>query len=252
MLGCTSRATDSASRRKRATNWLVVGQVLGQQLDGHVALEAIVEGAHDGRHAADAEALAQLVAAREDLAGHHGDRLPADAVPPVPVSVPGRRAGGRAVGVGVGARAVGVGPRRVGPGVRWWSCRCRWSRFCRSVVRVRARGRSGSVCCVWVCAWSHVAGTRLPRLLMPDCRRSRRSASTESGRSSSAFWALATALLGRLAAAGAVVGRDLVQGALQARRVARRDPAVAAAGDEHGRRRAQHERGERRQDAHPH
>ena len=107
----------------------VVGEVLGQQLDGDVALEARVEGAHDGRHAADAEPLAQLVAAGEDLAGHHGAVLPAD-VPPVPVSVPvvvvsvAGRAGARrcpsvpvvpvSVVVGLGARRAGVRGRRLG------------------------------------------------------------------------------------------------------------------------------------------
>jgi hypothetical protein len=82
--------------------------MLGQQLDGHVALEAIVEGAHDRRHAADAEALAQLVATGEDLAGHHGTVTPPTVVPPVPVSVPVVVPGGVAPVVPVDA--VGVVP----------------------------------------------------------------------------------------------------------------------------------------------
>ena len=103
---------------------VVVGQVLGQQLDGHVALEALVEGAHDGRHAADAEALAQLVATREDLAGHHGVVTPTD-VPPVPVSVPVVVVPVVPVPV-VPVVAVPVVPVSVGR-CRSRSCRCRWS-----------------------------------------------------------------------------------------------------------------------------
>ena len=49
----------------------VLGQVLGQQLDGDVALQARVEGELDGRHAADAQAALELVAVGEELLGGH-------------------------------------------------------------------------------------------------------------------------------------------------------------------------------------
>ena len=44
---------------------VVLGQVLGQQLDRDLALEHVVERAVDGRHAAGAEALVEPVAARD-------------------------------------------------------------------------------------------------------------------------------------------------------------------------------------------
>ena len=232
MLGCTSRATDSASRRKRATNWLVVGQVLGQQLDGHVALEALVEGAHDGRHAADAQALAQLVAAREDLAGHHGvvprrptcrpvpvsvpvvvrSLVPVVPVPvPVPVSVPVVPVSVVPVSVGAPVSVVGrLGGRRVGRG----------GVGAGSAASGSASGRRsrGPAC-------ARLLDARLQALAQAARRPSRAG-------SSSSFWALATRAAPPRSVAGAVVGRDLVQRALQARGVARRDPPVAAAGDE--------------------
>jgi hypothetical protein len=46
----------------------VVGQVLGQELDGDVALEPRVERELDGRHAADAEAAVEAIAVREQVA----------------------------------------------------------------------------------------------------------------------------------------------------------------------------------------
>ena len=55
---------------------LVVGEVLGEQLHGDVALEAPVEGLEHGRHAADAEAVAQLVALGQDLRRHQGVVVP--------------------------------------------------------------------------------------------------------------------------------------------------------------------------------
>ena len=72
----------------------VVGQVLGQQLDGDVALEALVEGEQDGRHAADAEPALELVAAGDAVVGH-GAGAPAAAlalavVGAAVVAVPGR------------------------------------------------------------------------------------------------------------------------------------------------------------------
>ena len=59
-----------ASRATRLISFL--GEVLGEQLDRHVALETAVEGEVDRRHAAEAEALAQLVAARDELLAAHG------------------------------------------------------------------------------------------------------------------------------------------------------------------------------------
>ena len=46
----------------------VLGQVLGQQLDRHLALQPAVEGQMDGRHAAQPQAVAELVAAGDLLA----------------------------------------------------------------------------------------------------------------------------------------------------------------------------------------
>ena len=54
----------------------VLGQVLGQQLDRDVALEAGVEGQLDGGHAADADPALEPVAAREEVVAH-GVSVPA-------------------------------------------------------------------------------------------------------------------------------------------------------------------------------
>ena len=212
---------------------VVVGQVLGQQLDGHVALEAIVEGAHDGRHAADAQALAQLVAVREDLAGHHGIVTPPDrrcrpCRVSVPVVVP-RRAGrpwcrsASWVGPGVGPGRARI--RRAGVGRR----PCRWSSVsvvlvsvwvgCVLGLRLAARGRDLRGEVLDAATAGAGAGAR---------RRCRAGRATRSGP-----WPRARCAAD--AVAGAVVGGDLVQRARQARGVARGDPAVAAAaGDEEG------------------
>ena len=72
MLGCTSRAAASASRRKRATNWSSSARCSASSLTATSRSRRSSKASYDGRHAADAEALAQLVAAGEDLAGHHG------------------------------------------------------------------------------------------------------------------------------------------------------------------------------------
>ncbi len=101
----------------------VVGEVLGEQLDRDLALEPAVEGELDGRHAAEAEALAELVAAGDDDAGAHGVAL-LRRDPPVPSWPPsggtgpvvGRRRRCRAgvVSVGVVSGGVGLGRRRLG------------------------------------------------------------------------------------------------------------------------------------------
>ena len=68
MLGWISRAAASASRWKRETNAGSVGEMLGEQLDGDVALEALVEREVHGRHAAGAEpALEPVAAGDQDL-----------------------------------------------------------------------------------------------------------------------------------------------------------------------------------------
>ena len=106
------------------------------------------------------------------------------------------------------------------------SCRCRWSSSSVVVVSVVRRVGLGRL------------GLRLrlaarrgdPAGEVADARLQARRAGARrptSGRSSRSFWALTTACCRRRAVAGAVVGRDLVQRALQARRVARRDPAAS-------------------------
>ena len=82
----------------------VVGQVLGQQLDRHVALQPRVERQLDGGHAADAEAALEPVAVGEELVGHPPSSSGAGA-PPAPPSV------GVSVGAGV---SVGSGVARLG------------------------------------------------------------------------------------------------------------------------------------------
>ncbi len=48
----------------------IVGEVLGQELHGDGALQATVERLHDARHAARADALAELVAPDQGVAAH--------------------------------------------------------------------------------------------------------------------------------------------------------------------------------------
>ena len=191
MLGCTSRATDSASRRKRATNWSSSARCSASSLTATSRSRRSVEGAHDGRHAADAQALAQLVATREDLAGHHGVVAPPTDVPPVPVSVPvvvpvelgpGRARRRRAGGVPVSVRWS-----------RYRSCRCRWSP-CRwsSVSVVRGVGR-------WVCLRLRLrlaarGGDRLAAGSgCPTAGAGAGSSRRSRAGSSTSFWALITA-----------------------------------------------------------
>ncbi len=64
----------------------VVGEVLGEQLDGDVALQPVVEGEVDGRHAADAEAAFDPVPAGDRRRGGHWPFPPLPfPLPPVPV-----------------------------------------------------------------------------------------------------------------------------------------------------------------------
>jgi hypothetical protein len=106
---------------------LVLGQVLGKQLDGHAALQALVERLLDGGHPADAQAPLQPVAPGDHL-GAHGEPpelpllppppgLPPPSPPPRPDSSPGRvpplplpsSGGGSGSGSGSGAVSVGCG-----------------------------------------------------------------------------------------------------------------------------------------------
>src|SRR6266511_1943575 len=61
----------------------IVGQVLGEELDGHRALEPLVEGQLDRGHAAHAEAALEPVAAGDPLLAH-GACVP----PPLPGGAP--------------------------------------------------------------------------------------------------------------------------------------------------------------------
>ena len=122
MFGCTSRAAASASRRKRDDEAGVLRQVLGQQLDGHAALEPRVHGELHGRHAADAESAFQAVAVCEQGVGGHPSSSggtppePFGSVGPCSPPLPGSTVAvgsGVCVGVGVGVGvSVGVGRRR--------------------------------------------------------------------------------------------------------------------------------------------
>ena len=70
MFGCWRRAADERLAAEAGHEVLVLGQVLGQQLDRHGALEHRVGGQEDGRHAAGAEAALDPVAP-----GHFCGRL---------------------------------------------------------------------------------------------------------------------------------------------------------------------------------
>jgi hypothetical protein len=82
MLGCTSRAAASASRRNRETN-------VGQQLERDVALESAVEREVDSRHPADAQSTFDPVPARDRGGAGHPPEVfvapPTGAPPPAVV-----------------------------------------------------------------------------------------------------------------------------------------------------------------------
>ena len=123
----------------------VLGQVLGQQLDRDVALQARVERELDGRHAADAEAAVELVAVGEEFVGHARASSGAG-TPPSP--------GGSTVGVGVGvAVGVSVGVGRGGLG----------RRRRRRVSRRRRRRRLGAASGVGVVLGSSALQSRVDR-----------------------------------------------------------------------------------------
>ena len=67
----------------------IVGQMLGQQLEGHIALETAVEGQVDRRHAADAETALDPVSPGDRRRTSHHPLPPLPLVPPLPaVPVP--------------------------------------------------------------------------------------------------------------------------------------------------------------------
>ena len=117
MFGCWSRAAASASRRKRCDEGLVVGQVLGQQLHRHGALEHRVARQEDGRHAAGAEAALDPVAAgdlgRRAHSAAPSSRAPGLTPPPLPVPWGIRRCRCRSVAVVRERRRIRLGRRRV-------------------------------------------------------------------------------------------------------------------------------------------
>ena len=76
----------------------VLRQVLGEQLDGHVALQPRVERELDRRHAADAEAALQAVAVSEELVSHPRPPDRHRRCPEVPPSAPPARRSPRAAG----------------------------------------------------------------------------------------------------------------------------------------------------------
>ena len=179
MLGCTRRAAASASRRKRETNWSVVGEVLGQQLDRDLALQAPVEGADDGRHAADAQAARRARSGPRAISPAIMATVTPPRVPPVPVSVPVVVPASGPVGVvPVGAVVVAVSVRSASSR----SCRSSVGRSSSVVVCVVVGAVSVCVCVRLVCAWPHVARDRGGEVARcPRCRRSRRRASTDVG-----------------------------------------------------------------------
>ena len=69
-----SLATASASRRNRATNRLVVGEVLGEDLDGDGPLEDAVGRLVDGGHPADRAAWSAVAAAEISVAPRQSPR----------------------------------------------------------------------------------------------------------------------------------------------------------------------------------
>ena len=87
---------------------LVVGEVLGEDLDRDRALEDQVGGLVDARHPAGAEPVADLVATREDSARHYSPS-PTGAPAPTPTrraGAPPSSLGGVSLG-GVSAGGVG-------------------------------------------------------------------------------------------------------------------------------------------------
>ena len=238
MLGCTSRAADSASRRKRATNWLSSARCSASSLTATSRSRRVVEGAHARSTCRPRRGGRPARSGRRGPGRPSWRRAPDRRAAGARVGARGRwcRSAGarRAVGPGVGPGRAGVGRAGVGPVVPV------------SVVVVSVVVVSVVVVSVWVGG----LGLRLlarrgdPPAEVADAATAggrAACASTESGSASSSFWALATACAAAVQWPARIVGRDLVQRALQARGVARRDPAVAAAGHEHGGGRAQHE-----------
>ena len=178
----------------------VVGQVLGQQLDRHVALEALVEGQLHGRHAADAEAALDPVPPGDRRSVGHPPPpcpllfpLPGPVPPllPLPLSVVVPAAESRATGRRRSSTRSGAAWLRCVDGGRtstWsWSA---WSCVVDVVVVVRRcrGGRRGGrrwwTACVGVC-WRQSLRGQLARSCSAPWLRLRRSVGlTVTGR----FW----------------------------------------------------------------
>ena len=198
-----------------------VGEVLGEQLDRDLALEAQVEGEMDGGHPAEAEAALEAVAPG-DLAGAH---LPPSWAPGAPPPGPdaaavftdavGARfaAGPGFAAFGRGGAATGAGCGRDGRGRRGARCGARCGGRCggggrRGRVRVRGRGGlgAGEVTVLGASGCAH--RVRAPRAQVGD------------------------ALVQRVAQAGVDAGRQrgVVLFGFGDRRFGRRAVAVAALG----------------------
>ena len=76
MFGCCRPAALDASRRKRSTNSLVLGEVAVQQLERDMAAELLVLGQVDVGHAAGAEPLEDAVAAVDQRVALDARALP--------------------------------------------------------------------------------------------------------------------------------------------------------------------------------
>ena len=144
----------------------VVGEMLGQQLDRDLALEAAVDRDLDGRHAAVAEALPELVAAGDDVGAHRRRLVIGISGVTPPPGVTGGGAGGVGVGPAAARGAGGVGVvvrrrrRRCGRRRRRRRLRSAPSRSDRAPARsASSRSRSAPSA-----SWSSRAGVLLALL----------------------------------------------------------------------------------------
>ena len=180
----------------------VVGEVLGQQLDRDVALQALVEREVDGRHAADAEAPLEPVAAGDRHVVIHWP-LPLPLPLPPAVAVAGRRAPAR---VGVPGdrrpRSPVQYPRR-GRGCRGGRCAASWAWSASTAWW--SWSWSASSRWSWPAAWSSVSvvGVVSVWVCVSAGRHSRRAswATVRSALAAGCCAASALTELGRLATA---------------------------------------------------
>ena len=198
----------------------VLGEVLGEHLDGDVALQAAVVREAHRRHAADAEAIAELVAAREELSLMA--RSPRRCSCPVVVSVGGvvgrRRCGGVVVRRRGRCRSCVGGVGRSAPSS---SCRsASWSSWSRS----------------WSSATQSIGTRNDEPGRRPSRRRARRRASTDDGQVGDVLFERRKGLMPR---PGSRAARWPAQGGEVVLDAARRDArdqlvaGAAAAGDQH-------------------